>query len=214
MWGLRQYGLVAVLVASAAFAASRATAAVTGASGASGASGSTASTGTTTATTPTPKVVTCPASVTAVSGPIQWAWSAYGKPSSSGSNVSYSQTIGSGTWNNDKAKGTICSENQGGGEPKRSIVLSVSGSSTVTADVTKAGHPGVEIVLRASVSKSGDPAVCPVGATGRITLFASYFSVHDDEAVMRFSGTCAAWNAAFSGSILHVKISNNGAEIR
>jgi hypothetical protein len=194
----------------------------TGSSGTTGASGPTAPTGTTGATVPTgtsgptvkPHIVACPAGVASLPAKAEWVWSAYGKPSSSAGKVSYSQTGGNGTWSGGAAQGTICSENQGGGKPKRSIVLKVSGGSKLTPGLTRGGLLGVGITFGVTVSKSGDPDVCPVGSTGTVTLFASYYSTHSDKASMTFAGTCAGWNESFSGSILHVEISNNGAMIR
>lgn len=207
-----------VVTLSGAIAAAGATAAAsgtTGSSGATGTSGPTGASGQTGATSATPTVVRCPAGVASAGiGAVQWVWSAYGKPSSSATPVSYSQSGGNGTWNNGQAKGTICSQDQGGGQPKRSIVLTVSGASKVTANKTEIGLPGVAIEFPVSVSKSGDAAVCPVGASGTVSLFASYYSVHHDKASLQFTGTCAAWDETFTGAILHVEISHNGAEIR
>jgi hypothetical protein len=201
---------VVALSAAVAFAGAAA-GSTTGASGTTGTSGATGTTG----ATATPKVVACPAGIaSATVGPDQWLWSAYGAPSSSSSSVTYSVSGGKGSWNNGKATGTICSRDQGGGSPTRSIVLKVSGNSKLTPDVTRSGLLGVAIVLPVTVTKSGDAAVCPVGATGTASLFASYYSVHHDKASLQFTGTCAAWDETFSGSILHVEISHNGAEIR
>jgi hypothetical protein len=210
-------GLILIVALSVTLAAAGATAAASGTTGNSGPTGSSGPTGASGATgaTSKPKVVSCPVQIaSAVAGPDQWIWSAFGKPSSSSSKVSYSQTGGNGSWNNGQAKGTICSQDQGGGQPKRSIVLNVSGASKLTPMTKQLGLLGVSIVFPVTVSKSGDPAVCPIGATGTVSLFASYFSIHDDKASMQFTGTCAAWDETFTGSILHVKISHFGAEIR
>jgi len=213
-------GLLAIAAASITLGAASATAMATGASGPSGTSGTTGSTGATATTgttgaTPKPSIVACPASVASSPiGAVQWLWSAYGKPNKSDATVSYTQTVGSGSWSNGSAKGTICSQDQGGGAPKRSIVLKVTGSSKLSPDTTQLGLVGIGLVLHVSVSASGDKAVCPVGSTGTVSLFASYYSVHEDHASMRFAGTCAAWDQTLSGSILHVKISHNGAMIR
>ncbi len=211
---LRALALTAATMCVAAAGATVAAATTTGPSGPTGPTVGTGSSGPTGATSK-PKVVACPAGVASASiGAVQWIWSAYGKPSSSGSPVSYSQTIGKGTWTSGQAKGTICSQNQGGGQPKRSIVLSVSGASTLTAGAKQLGLSGVSLRFPVTVSRSGDVAVCPVGATGTVSLFASYYSVHKDKATMVFTGTCSAWNETFTGRVLHVEISHNGAEIR
>lgn len=213
--GRRLVTILGLSVALAAAGAAVAGASTTGPSGTTGTSGNSGPSGTTGATSK-PGLVGCPAGIASAStiGAVQWIWSAYGKPSSSGSSVSYSQSGGKGTWASGQATGTICSENQGGGEPKRSIVLSVSGASKLTAGAKQLGLTGVALSFPVTVSKSGDSAVCPVGATGTVSLFASYYSVHKDTVTMQFAGTCAAWNETFTGSILHVEISHNGAEIR
>ena len=161
-----------------------------------------------------PHLVSCPAGVASLPARAQWVWSAYGKPASSGGSVSYSQTGGNGTWSGGSAHGTICSENQGGGKPKRSIVLKVAGASKLTPGITRGGLLGIGITLHVTVIKSGDPNVCPVGSTGTVTLFASYYSTHRDRASIVYNGTCSSWNESFSGSILHVGISNSGHMIR
>jgi hypothetical protein len=208
---IRRHALIATLLVGGTLAAAGANAL---ASGPTGGSGTTVPSGTT-GPTPTPKLIACPAGVaSATVTTAQWIWSAYGRPASSATTVTYSQTVGSGTWDRGKAHGTICSQDQGGGEPKRSIVLKVSGPSKLSPGITKGGLLGIGLVYPVTVSATGDAAVCPVGSTGSITLFASYYGVHSDRASMRFAGTCAAWNETFSGSILHVKISNDGAMIR
>jgi hypothetical protein len=203
MWRAR-FGLVGALAIGGALASGGASAMATGPSGITGTTGSTTK----------PRVVACPANAAAGTGAVQWTWSAYGKPSASSSSVSYSQTTGAGTWNNAHAKGTICSQDQGGRSPKRSIVLKVSGTSKLTPNTTKLGLLGVAIVLPVAVSKSGDPAVCPIGSTGTVALFASYFSVHHDKATMTFTGSCAGWDQTFSGAVLHVEIARDGHEVK
>ena len=197
------------LSAAVAFAGAAA-GSTTGASGTTGTSGATGTTG----ATATPKVVACPAGIaSATVGPDQWLWSAYGAPSSSSSSVTYSVSGGKGSWNNGKATGTICSRDQGGGSPTRSIVLKVSGNSKLTPDVTRSGLLGVAIVLPVAVTKSGDPAVCPVGATGTASLFASYYSTHHDSLVAHFKSACSDHDLTFTGTDFHVEISRNGAQV-
>ena len=208
---MRRLGLLLALPAAVLALASSTSALATGASGTTGTTGST---GATTPPVVKPHVVACPAGVAALPPSAQWVWSAYGKPASSAGGVSYSQSGGNGSWAGGQAHGTVCSENQGGGEPKRSIVLKVSGASKLSPGITRGGLLGVGITLQATVSKSGDPAGCPTGSTGTVTLFASYYSTHSDRASLVFTGTCAGWNESFKGSILHVEISNHGAMIR
>ncbi len=204
--GLVLVGLVAVLTAVASTSAL-----ATGPSGTTGATGPTAPSG---PTGVTPHVVTCPAGVAALPAKAEWVWSAYGKPSTSAANVSYSQSGGNGSWSHGVAQGTICSESQGGGEPKRSIVMKVSGSSKLAPGSRRAGLLGISIRLGVSVTRSGDPGACPVGSTGTVTLFASYYGTHVDKASMRFASACAGWDESFASPTLHVLISNNGAMIR
>ena len=93
-------------------------------------------------------------------------------------------------WSRGAAQGTICSESQGGGEPKRSIVMKVSGPSKLSPGIRRSGLLGIGITLGVSVTQSGDPSGCPVGSTGTVTLFASYYETHVDKASMRFAGAC------------------------
>jgi len=201
-----------LVVAPVAVLLAAASATATGPSGTTGTSAT--SPAGTTGPSATPHIVACPASVAALPASAQWVWSAYGQPSSSNSTVSYSQSGGNGTWAGGSAKGTICSEDQGGGQPKRSLVMKVSGPSKLSPGITRGGLLGIGITLGVSVSASGDPSVCPVGSTGTVTLFASYYSTHRDRASMVFNGSCSAWDESFSGHILHVEISNHGAMIR
>jgi hypothetical protein len=223
--GVRRNVAGGLVLAGSLLALGAATAAAVGTTGDTGSTGSTTGTGQTGTTAPSvkPHRVACPAQIaSAASASVtsaQWLWSAYGKPASSATQVSYSQTLGSGSWRarnggRGTAHGTICSQDQGGGEPKRSIVLKVSGASTLSPGITRGGLSGVGITLKDKVSKSGDPSVCPVGSTGKVTLFASYYSTHADLATLSFSGTCAAWDESFKGSILHVKLADSGAMIR
>jgi hypothetical protein len=213
-------GLLLALVASSAIAAFSGPVGTTDASGTTGATGTTGSTGSTGAPTGPPHIVACPVNIaTATVSSAQWLWSNFGAPSSSATKVSYSQSGGSGSWSatnggEGTARGTICSQDQGGGQPKRSIVLKVSGASKLSPGTTRLGLLGVGLKLSVTVSKSGDPAVCPVGSTGSVTLFASYYSTHADKVTMSFAGTCAAWNESFSGSSTHVKLADDGAMIR
>jgi hypothetical protein len=214
---VRRHGLAGVALVGAVLAMASTSALASGTSGATGASSTGPSgIGGTGVSGPkvTPHLVGCPAGVASLPPKAEWVWSAYGKPSTSAKHVSYSQTGGNGTWSHGTAHGTICSENQGGGEPKRSIVLKIAGSSKLSPGIKRGGLLGIGITLRATVAKTGDPNVCPTGSTGTVTLFASYYSTHQDRASLRFTGTCSAWNMTFSGPILHVEISNNGAMIR
>ncbi len=208
---MRRLGLVLVALAAALTAVASTSALATGASGTTGMTGLTVPTGTTGVT---PHVVACPAGVAALPAKAEWVWSDYGKPSTSAAKVSYSQSGGNGSWSRGAAQGTICSESQGGGEPKRSIVMKVSGPSKLSPGIKRSGLLGIGIALGVSVIRSGDPSGCAGGSTGTVTLFASYYETHVDKASMRFAGACASWDESFRSPGLHVLISNNGAMIR
>jgi len=205
---MRRFGLVLVALAAALPAIVSTGAFASGATGSTGATGASGPTGV------TPHIVACPAGVAALPAKAEWVWSAYGKPSTSAAKVSYSQSGGNGTWSGGSAHGTICSESQGGGEPKRSIVMKVSGPSKLSPGIKRGGLLGIGITLGVSVGRSGDPGACPVGSTGTVKLFASYYGTHVDKASMSFVGACAGWDESFAGPSLHVLISNSGAMIR
>lgn len=138
--------------------------------------------------------------------PLQWTFSEYGAPTAS------SWTLGKGTWNDGSASGKICTLNKGGGLPTRRLVLSMSGTSQVLPHITKFGLLGVGMVLPVTVSASDD-AACPRGTNGSVTLFASYYSVHRDSIVLHFASACASHDHTFTGSIVHVLIARNGAQV-
>ena len=155
--------------------------------------------------------VVCPASA-AAGGPVQWVFGQLGAPSPPSKSLSWTWTRGSGTWNGGRATGAICAEDKGGGRPTRHLVLSVSGSSTLSPGITRLGLPGVGIRIVVRVTASDDPA-CPRGTPGSVTLFASYYSVHRDSIVMHFAAACTGHNHTFTGSTAHVEIDRNGAQV-
>jgi len=158
--------------------------------------------------------VTCPASASAAgtTGPVQWAFSVLGAPTAGASGVTSSWTRGNGTWNTGRATGTICSEDKAPGTPRRSLVLKVSGASVLLPKTTRLGLVGVSIALPVTVSASDDTA-CPKATHGTVTLFASYFSVHRDSIALHFTGACASHNHTFTGAIVKVLITRNGAQV-
>jgi hypothetical protein len=160
--------------------------------------------------------VVCPASAEAAAaaptGPVQWAFSVLGAPSAGAAGASSSWTRGNGTWNNARASGTICSNDSGSSIPHRDLVLKVAGSSTLSPMITRLGLLGVAIVLPVTVSASDDTA-CPARTPGTVTLFASYYSVHRDSIALHFSGGCADHDHTFTGSIVRVLITRNGAQV-
>ncbi|HEY1778539.1 MAG TPA: hypothetical protein VGG41_20455 [Solirubrobacteraceae bacterium] len=157
--------------------------------------------------------VTCPASAAAVStsGPVQWEFSVIGAPTAGASGVTSSWTRGNGAWNAGKATGTICSEDKGS-FARRDLVFKVSGNSVLAPKTTRLGLLGVSLTLPVTVSASDDKG-CPTATHGTVTLFASYYSVHRDSIALHFSGACATHDHTFTGAIVKVLITRNGAQV-
>jgi hypothetical protein len=144
-------------------------------------------------------------------GDVQWAFSDSGRPI--GNAVKASYVHGRGSWTSGRATGTACttdSPTKGGGV--RDLVLAASGKSKLTGRVTQGGLLGVRLVLPVKVRASDDKA-CAKGATGTITLFASYYSVHRDTMQIHFNPLCTGHNRSYSGSALHVYIARHGAQV-
>jgi hypothetical protein len=145
-------------------------------------------------------------------GDVQWAFSDSGRPD--GDTVRTSYAHGRGSWTGGRATGTVCitdsPTNQGGGV--RDVVLAVRGASGLAGRVTQGGLLGVRMVLRVKVRASDDRS-CATGASGTVTLFASYFSVHRDTMRTHFGSRCTGHNLDYSGSALHVYIARQGAQV-
>jgi hypothetical protein len=144
-------------------------------------------------------------------GDVQWAFSDSGRPIGNAVRASY--VHGRGSWTSGRATGTVCptdSLTKGGGV--RDLVLAVGGKSKLTGRVTQGGLLGVRLVLPAKVRTSDDKA-CATGATGTITLFASYYSVHRDTMQIHVNSHCTGHNRTYSGSALHVYIARHGAQV-
>jgi hypothetical protein len=156
--------------------------------------------------------VTCPASASASSGPVQWAFSELGAPRGGAGGANWSWTHGRGSWSAGSASGTICSEDKGPSIARRDLVLRVSGASVLSPRVTRGGRLGVALVLPVTVAASDDPA-CAAQTKGTVSLFATYYSVHVDTIALRFGGGCADHDHAFSGAIVKVLIARNGAQV-
>jgi hypothetical protein len=154
----------------------------------------------------------CPLQPGAASGgDVQWAFSDSGRPVGNAVNASY--VHGRGSWTSGRATGTACTTDaltKGGGV--RDLVLAASGKSKLTGRITQDGLLGVRLVLPVNVRASDDKA-CANGATGTITLFASYYSVHRDTMQIQFNSRCAGHNRSYSGSALHVYIARHGAQV-
>jgi hypothetical protein len=156
--------------------------------------------------------VACPLQPGAPSGgDVQWAFSDTGRPV--GNAVKASYVHGRGNWTSDRATGTACTTDsltKGGGV--RDLVLAVSGKSKLTGRVTQGGLLGVRLVVPVKVRATDDKA-CAKRATGTITLFASYYSVHRDTVQIHLNSRCTAHNRSYSGSSVHVYIARDGAQV-
>ncbi len=144
-------------------------------------------------------------------GDVQWAFSDSARPINNAVGSSY--VHGRGTWTSGRATGTACTTDSlrtGGGV--RDLVLAVSGRSTLTGRVTQGGLLGVRLVLPIKVRASDDRR-CAKGASGTITLFASYYSVHRDTLQIHFGSRCAGHSLSYRGSAVHVLIARHGAQV-
>ena len=159
--------------------------------------------------------VTCPASAGAATansaGAVQWEFSVLGAPTAGAQGVTWSWTRGKGAWTSGQASGTICSEEKGS-FPRRELVLKAGGSSLLAPKTTRLGLLGVSVAVPVTVSATDDTS-CPKGTRGTITLFASYYSVHRDSIVVHFAGACTDHNHTFTGTIVKVLITRNGAQV-
>jgi hypothetical protein len=144
-------------------------------------------------------------------GDVQWAFSDSGRPV--GNAVKAFYVHGRGSWTSGRATGTACTTDTptaGGGV--QDLVLAASGQSKLTGRITQNGLLGVRLVVPVNVRASDDKA-CANGATGTITLFASYFSVHRDTMQIHFNARCTGHNRSYGGSALHVYIARHGAQV-
>jgi hypothetical protein len=156
--------------------------------------------------------VTCPLAPGSPSGgDVQWAFSDSARPV--GNAVKASYVHGRGNWTSGRATGTACTtDSPASGGAVRDLVLAVSGRSKLTGRVTQGGLLGVRMVLTVKV-RASDGKRCVKGATGTITLFASYYSVHRDTMRIQFSSRCTGHNLSYSGSALQVFIARHGAQV-
>lgn len=157
--------------------------------------------------------VKCPVKASASSSPVEWAFTESAAPSGAHKGIASSYTHGRGRWQGGKASGIVCHADQlSAGKGSQNLVLAMSGSSKLLPRVTRSGLLGVELALKVKVSASDDGA-CPVGTTGAVTLFASYFETHRDTLALHFGGGCADHDHHYSGSSLHVLITRKGAQV-
>ena len=158
--------------------------------------------------------VKCPLDAkSSASGQVQWAFSQYGPPVGRHPGLTKSYTHGRGTWLGSRARGWVCHQDMGGGEPTRHVVLRATASpSKLSGMVTRLGKLGVEITLPLIVTATDDDA-CAVGTHARITLFASYYDVHVTRGVLRFDAGCRAHDHTFRNPALKVLVTRNGAQV-
>jgi hypothetical protein len=157
--------------------------------------------------------VKCPIKASGSSNPVEWAFTESAAPSGPHKGIVSSYTHGRGRWQSGKATGTVCHADQlSAGKGSQNLALAMSGPSKLSPRVTRLGLLGVELALKVKVSASDDGS-CPVGTTGTVTLFASYFESHRDSLALNFSGGCAGHDHRYSGSSLHVLITRKGAQV-
>lgn len=157
--------------------------------------------------------VRCPIKASSASSPVEWAFTESAPPSGARKGIVSSYTHGKGRWQSGKASGTVCHEDSlAGGKGSENLVLATAGGSKLSPRVTRLGLLGVELALKVKVSASDDSA-CPVGTSGTVTLFASYFAVHKDSLALSFNGACADHDHRYGGGTLHVLITRKGAQV-
>ena len=151
-------------------------------------------------------------------GPVQWAFTGLGAPTTSKAGVTTSWFRGNGTWDGGAAHGTIYADDSGGGNPKSRITLRVSGASVLSPGITRYGYKGVAVALPVTVTKTDD-ATCAKGATGTISLFASYYGTHYDRMTAHFATACSDHDMTFvnppslAKPLLRLEIQRNGAQV-
>jgi len=155
--------------------------------------------------------VSCPAS-SDTGGTVQWAFSVIGAPTPATPPGYRSWTRGEGNWTAGTATGAVCVNDSGGGRAARALVLAPAGRSTISPHTTELGLLGVGLVIPVRVAASND-ADCPKGSTGRVALFASYYSVHKDSITTHFAAGCTGHNHTFTGSGVRVLIAHDGAQV-
>jgi hypothetical protein len=143
---------------------------------------------------------------------VVWEFSELGPPTPAGVSVTSSWTRGAGIWSSGEARGTICSNDTVTGMASRDLVLTVSGASELSPQITRLGMLGVAIALPVSVSASND-AACARGTPGTLTLFASYYGVHRASIVLHFASACADHDHTFTGAAVRVLIARDGRQV-
>jgi len=157
--------------------------------------------------------VQCPLKTgTPSGGHVQWAFTESGAPSGRHPGIRTSYTHGRGTWTAGRATGTVCSQDSLSGGGSRDLVLPVAGRAKLSPRIIRLGKLGVSLVVPVRISASDDSA-CVVGTHGTVTLFASYYAVHNDSVSLHFARGCADHDHRYTGSGVHVLIAHDGAQV-
>jgi hypothetical protein len=141
-----------------------------------------------------------------------WAFHDTAAPSSPHAGINSSYVHGRGNWGGGHGSGTICLQVSSSGGASHELVIIVEGSARVHPGVTRLEHRGVQLALHMNVAASDDPS-CPVGSTGSVTLFASYYEQHRDSLQLRFGSRCATYADTFAGPRLSALIADNGHQV-
>jgi hypothetical protein len=120
----------------------------------------------------------------------------------------HSLSRGSGTVSGQHATGTLCQEEQQSATRKQHLKLAVTSGSAVRLQrgISPGGVLGAQLVVPFRVSASDD-ATCPVGTTGKLTLFSSYNGAGQDRVSFSFAGgSCHAHARTYRGAGVAVSI--------
>ena len=70
----------------------------------------------------------------------------------------------------------------------------------------------MELIVPFVVTRSDDDT-CAIGTHGRVTLYASYYDVHIDRAIMRFSAGCTSHDHTYREPALKIGIQRHGVQV-
>ncbi|HUA74942.1 MAG TPA: hypothetical protein VL988_09325 [Solirubrobacteraceae bacterium] len=96
--------------------------------------------------------------------------------------------------------GILCQELRRRNQPTRAITMTVGHHLVDHSHYAQMwGWPGNVMKIVVRIQASSDP-LCPAGATGRATLFASYNGVRSDSVQFWFPGACKGENHLYHGT--------------
>jgi len=102
--------------------------------------------------------------------------------------------------------GILCQVDRAPRQPDRLILMAVQPHLVRHSHgAVLWGVPGNLIVFNVRVQRSSDPR-CPVGARGRVTLFASYNGVRSDSVRFRFSPACRDHDHLYHGAQVNAQV--------